>query len=130
MRRGFEAFSRGDLDAGLAEIHPEIEWHLAFRLPDLPPEKTVFLGHDEVRDLWAAFRGVWDELTLEGEELLYDSDDVVIERVRFRGRGGASGIEVDRVIHYVQEMRDGKLVRIRPFDSAEEAFAAAGVERE
>ena len=128
--RGFEAFSHGDWDACLAEIDPEIEWHLTFQLPDLPPEKTVFRGHDEVKTLWDAFRGAWDELTLELEQVLYDRDDMVIAKVRFRGRGGSSGAEVDRVLFYVQELREARLLRLRPFQSEAEAFAAADVERD
>jgi ketosteroid isomerase-like protein len=127
-RRGFEAFSRGDLDGCLATIHPEIEWHLAFRLPDLPPDKTVFRGHDEVSDLWAAFRSVWEEMTLEIQEILFDRDDTVIVRCRFAARGGTSGAEVDRIVYYVQVLRDKRLIRNVPFDTAEEAFAYAGVE--
>jgi ketosteroid isomerase-like protein len=54
MRAGFAAFSRGDWDSTLDLVDPEVEWHLTFRLPDLPPGKTVFTGHDEVRQLWEA----------------------------------------------------------------------------
>jgi ketosteroid isomerase-like protein len=125
--RAFEAFSRNDLEAGLAAIDPDIEWHVTFRVPDLPPDKTVLRGHDEVRRLWASLREVWDEFTLEREEILYDRDDLLVERVRFRGRGSASGVEVDRVIWYVQDLRDARLIRIRPFESRAEALAAAGI---
>jgi ketosteroid isomerase-like protein len=129
MRRGFAAFSRGDWDGLLADVDPEIEWHLVFQLPDLPPEKQVFHGHDELRTLFDAFGSVWDQLTLEVEEVLHDADDLLILRVRFHGRGGASGIEVDRSLFLVEELRDAKLRRQRPFETEEEAFAAAGVER-
>jgi ketosteroid isomerase-like protein len=129
-RRGFEAFSLGDLDACLALMDPEIEWHLAFQLPDLPPDRKVFHGYDEVRELLDAFRSVWDELCVDLEEVLHDADDTLIERVRFQGRGAGSGVEVDRIVFYVQELRDGKLLRQRPFDAETEAFAAAGVERQ
>ena len=127
-QRAFDAFSRGDLEAGIATIDPDVEWHVALRLPDLPPDKTVFHGHEEVRKLWSAVRDSWGEFSLEREQILHDADDVLVERVRFRGLGAASGIEVDRVLWYVQELRDGRLTRIRPFDSAAEALAAAGVE--
>jgi ketosteroid isomerase-like protein len=127
--RGFEAFSQGELEASLSEIHPEVEWHVAFPLPDLPPEKQVYWGHDEVRELWSAFRSVWDELRLEIEEVLHDADDVVVVRTLFTGKGGASGAEVSRTLTYVLEIQDEKLARIRPFGTEEEAFAAAGVER-
>ncbi len=129
-KRGFEAFSLGDLDACLALMDPEIEWHLAFQLPDLPPDRKVFHGYDEVRELWVAFRSAWDELSVVLEEVLHDADDTLIERVRFRGRGAGSGIQVDRVVFYVQELRDEKLLRQRPFNTEMEALAAAGVERQ
>ena len=49
MRVGFDAWSRGSLDESLAVMDPAIEWHIAFRLPDLPPDLRVVRGHDEVR---------------------------------------------------------------------------------
>jgi ketosteroid isomerase-like protein len=129
MRRGFAAFSRHDWDACLAEIHPEIEWHLTFQLPDLPPDKKVFRGHDEVRMLFENLSGVWEELTLELLEVLHETDDGQILKVRFAGTGGGSGIEVDRTLFYVHDVRDGLLVRQRPYDTEQEAFDAAGVKR-
>lgn len=127
VKRAFAAFSRGDWTACLAEVHPEIEWHITFQLPDLPPEKKVFRGHDEVRTLFDNLSEAWDELTLELLEVLHEDDDGQILKVRFAGRSGGSGIEVDRVLFYVHDVRDGLMVRQRPFDTAEEAFAAAGV---
>lgn len=120
------AWSRGDLDASLAEMHQDIEWHVAFRLPDLPPGKDVFHGHDEVRRLWTGLREVWDEITLDIEEELWESKETALVRVRFRGTGGSSGIEVDRVLYYVLDVEDELLRRIRPFDDEAEARRAAG----
>jgi ketosteroid isomerase-like protein len=34
IHRGLDAFSRGDFDAGVADMQPDVEWHLSFRLPD------------------------------------------------------------------------------------------------
>jgi ketosteroid isomerase-like protein len=126
-RQGLETFSRGELDETLATLHPEVEWHIAFRLPDLPPDMRVARGHDEVKELWRAFRSVWDELTVEVEEILYDVDDMLMARVRFRGRGSGSGVEVDRALFYVLHIGDGLLLRIQPFDTLEEAERAAGL---
>ena len=121
------AFSRGELEGGIATLDPAIEWHLAFQLPDLPPGKTVFHGHDEVRELWRAFRSAWAELVIDWEEVEDEKDDILIVRVRFRGRGGASGAEVDRTIFYLLELEDSLLQRIRPFDKLSEARSAAGI---
>jgi ketosteroid isomerase-like protein len=127
-RRGFEAWSRGDWKAVLADMDPEIEWHVSFRLPDLPPEKTVYRGHEELQQLWNAFTEVWDTLRVDVEELLHDADDQVILRCRFVGLGESSGIEVDRRIYYLLVIRDLKLTNIRPFDSEAEARRAAGID--
>ena len=130
MRDGLAAFSVGDLDGAVAQMSPEIEWHLAFELPDLPADKRIFRGRDQVRELFAAFRSVWEELTVEIEEVLYDVDPVFVARARFRGLGGTSGIEVDRVLYYVAEVEDGMLRVLRPFDELDEARSAAGLEDE
>jgi ketosteroid isomerase-like protein len=128
VRRGFGAFSRGELDESLSTMAPDVEWHIAFRLPDLPPGMTIVRGHDQVRQLWAAFRSAWQQITVEIEEMLHDADDILIGRVRFVGRGAGSGIEVDRTLFYVLDLRDELLARIRPFDDLDEARRAAGLD--
>jgi ketosteroid isomerase-like protein len=125
IEHGFDAFSRGDLEASLAIMDPEIEWHVAFRLPDLPFDKPVYRGIAEVRELWTAFRSTWDPLTISLEEVIEQRDGVVIARARFLGRGRKSGIEVDRSVFYVHEIENGLLKRLRPFDTLDEALAAA-----
>jgi ketosteroid isomerase-like protein len=64
LRDGLDAFSRGNLGESLDPMHPDIEWHVAFRLPDLPLPKDVYRGRDEVEMLWQQFRSAWDELTV------------------------------------------------------------------
>jgi ketosteroid isomerase-like protein len=121
-------WSEGDLEGTLATLHEDVEWHIAFEIPDLPTGKTVYVGHDEVQQVWDAFRSVWETITLEIEEVLHDEGDQFVYRARFHGKGGASGIEIDRIIYYVLEIEDGKLRRTRPFETREEAFEAAGIE--
>jgi ketosteroid isomerase-like protein len=127
IHRGLDAFSRGDFDAGVEDMQPDVEWHVSFRLPDLPLDKAVYHGHHEVRRLWAAFRSGWAKLTVTLEEVVDAREDFVVVRTRFVGRGSASGIEVDRTIFYVFEIAAGKLKRLRPFDTEAEALEAAGL---
>jgi ketosteroid isomerase-like protein len=126
--RGFDAFSRRDLDKSLAEMHPEVEWHVAFRLPDLPPDKDIYRGHQEVRELWESLLEVWDSLTIEVEEVLEDRDDLLVLRTRFTGRSTRHGVDIERVVYYVMEVRERKLRRVRPFESEAEAREAAGAD--
>ena len=127
IRRGLDAFSRGDFDAGVEDMEPDVEWHVSFRLPDLPLDKAVYQGQDEVRSLWAAFRSGWAKLTVTLEEVVEAREGLVVVRTRFVGQGSASGIEVDRTIFYVFEIASGKLKRLRPFDTEAEALEAAGL---
>jgi ketosteroid isomerase-like protein len=126
-RESLAMWSSGDLEGTLATISPQIEWYAVFELPDLPPGKDVYRGRDEVRGLWKAFRSVWDEITIELDEVLHDADKVLVAEAHFHARGGASGIELDRRIFYVFEL-DGELLRrLRQFETADEALGAAGV---
>lgn len=131
-REGLDAFSRRDFDASLAIMHPDIEWHLTFPLPDLPPGKTVFRGHDEVRSLWENFTSTWESMTIEIEgieaEEPAERGEIVIVHVRFCGLGEGSGIEVDQSLYYVFEIEDDLLVRLRPTDSLDEARTMAGLD--
>jgi ketosteroid isomerase-like protein len=127
-RRSLECFSRDDVESALAFIDPEVEWHRAFHLPGVTPDKAVFHGHEEVRQLWTEWRSVWDEISVQIEEVLHDADDVAVARTRFRARGAASGAQVERRFFYVMNFRDGKLVRSRPFEDLGEARRAAGLD--
>ena len=75
LREGLDAFSRGDLSESLERMHPDIEWHVVFRLPDLPLPKNVYRGREEVEVLWKQFRSAWDEMTVRLEEVLHVDDE-------------------------------------------------------
>jgi len=125
INRGLAAFSRNDFDEAVSEMHPDIEWHIAFRMPELPPNTTVFHGTDEVRALWSMTKAAWDDLCVGVEDVIDERGDVVVVRARFVGRLRSAGLEIDRVVYYVFELEDEKLRRLRPFDSKAEALAAA-----
>jgi ketosteroid isomerase-like protein len=128
LERGLDAFSRGAFDEVIDTVHPEIEWHITFRLPDRPHAKDVYRGREEVKDLWAAFASVWDELTIALEEILYADDERVVARARFRGRGEGSGVEVDRLVFFAYRIRDGMLVYSRAFDDEASARRDLGLD--
>ena len=128
IREGFRAFSEGRFEDTIAILDPDIEWHIAFRLPDLPRNQPVVRGHDAVREVWQRFTGVWERLVFDPEEFLYEGDDQAIVRIHVQGTGGESGVEVDRTLYYLLTIRDQKLLRIQPFDTPGEAAAAGGVE--
>ena len=128
-RRALAAFSAGDFEASLATMDPEIEWHLFFRLPDLPL-RSVYRGRDEVRAIWNVLAAAWESFGIEIEEILHADDEVIVLRGRFRGRGAESGVEVDRVVYYHLRLADGLLTYIRGFDDEAAARRDAGLDRD
>ena len=123
---GLAAFSSNDFDAAVSDMHPDIEWHVLFRMPELPPGKTVFRGTAEVRELWALIKGGWDDIQVGVEDVVADRGDTTVVRARFVGKLRDSDVAIDRVVYYVFEIEDGLLRRLRPFDTEAEALAAAG----
>jgi ketosteroid isomerase-like protein len=127
-RRALDAFGRGALDEAVGYIDPDIEWHVTFRLPDLPPSKNVLRGREEVLDLWRAFTSVWARIDLEIEEFLYVDDERQVLRARFVGEGSESGIEVDRTVFLSYRIRDGRLVYSRTHDDEASARRDLGLD--
>jgi ketosteroid isomerase-like protein len=129
IRTGLRAFSEGRFEDSAGTLHPDVEWHIAFQLPDLPPDRRVVRGREAVLDLWRQFTGVFDEMVFEPEEILHDVGGTVITRVHVRGVGGESGIVVDQTLFYVMTIGDeGLLERIVPYETLADAAEAAGVE--
>src|SRR5919206_5345557 len=113
VRRFYAAWTAGDLDAMLAELHPEVE---AQPVLGLLYERPSYRGHggmsrwfDEVDDLWDDFE--------TQVEATYEVDGAVIAFVRLvaytRGRASDSRIAV------VCRFRDGKIVSFRGRDRDE-----------
>lgn len=127
LRHGLDAFSRGDYDEAMVHVHPEIEWHVTFRIPDLPQARNVYRGPEEIKELWVAFASVWEELTIELEEVLYADEERIVGRARFRGRGAGSGVEVDRMFFYAYRMREGLLAYSHAFEDEASARRDLGL---
>jgi ketosteroid isomerase-like protein len=51
----------------------------------------------------------------------------VVLVTRHHGTGRASGVTVQTLVAYVVTVRDGKLVRLRIFDTRAQAFDAVGL---
>ena len=63
---------------------------------------------------------------MEVEELT-DLGEHVLARVHEYGRGAGSGVEVDRQLFQLFQLRDQKIVRLRMFEDRHDALEAAGL---
>jgi uncharacterized protein len=121
VRRGYEAFARGDLETAMELFHPDIEWHD----PDRPGGGTYRGREGVLRNLEEWLEG-WEEFRLEPEEFLEAGDQVVV-LVRQSGRGKGSGVEIEAPLAQAFRVREGKVVWARIYASREEALEAAGL---
>jgi uncharacterized protein len=124
LRQGFEDFARGDMDAVLERLDPDIEWRPAIA-PILGVETVR--GREAVRqfftrDLYEGF----DEF--HAEPVAYeDLGDAVLVTTRYIGRGESTGLEIDQTFASLYRFRDGKAVSMRDYSTRTEALEAAGL---
>src|SRR5215213_3544356 len=95
-KRFYEARNRGDVDAVLAECHPDVTWHPHLAtLGGRPIE-----GHDGVRAYMASLQEDWECFRHEPEEFL-DSGDKVVALLHTYARGHSSGANVEMAVGHV-----------------------------
>ena len=121
VRESHEAFRRRDLDAFLGYMDPDVE----FTSLVLEVEGT-YRGHEGVRSWWDNILSVfpdWQPRAVEEREV----GDRLVLRIRAEGTGTGSGINVDRDIWQVAEVRDGRLRSWKFFRTEREALEAAAL---
>jgi ketosteroid isomerase-like protein len=122
VRAGYEAYNRGDIEAALAPLHPDIEWWPAADEPITAP----YRGHDGYRTLVAGGREAVPDLQVEIEEL-FVAGARVVACLRFWGRGGDSRVPVEIRETHVARVRDGKIIEVREYREKAEALEAVGL---
>jgi putative acetyltransferase len=125
LRRIVEAGSRGDVEALLADLHPEIEWHSAILVP-MRGQTTVARGH---RGVPRMFQDFWDTFAESAVDLseVRDLGDRVVAIGCIRWRGKESGVETESPWSCVADFKDGNAIRVRAYLEPEAALAAAGL---
>jgi ketosteroid isomerase-like protein len=126
VRGVFEAAASGDTAAVMALYDPDIEWDVS-RTQRAAMAGRAGRGREALlrwlRDWYDAWETVDDDL----EELLDAGDQGVVSIMVQRGRGRASGVEVEDRLGAVWTIQEGKVVRTVWFPSPEEALEAVGL---
>ena len=121
VRRGIDAFSRGDLKGVLDDLSPEFEFNPSGRFMDT---HQTYRGREGFVDFWRGFRAAWEEITVSIERI-EDLDNRVLTLGTFHGKGGESGVEVNAEAGWLHTIEDGLIVHLRSFATWNEALEAA-----
>ena len=126
VRRVVEAWNADDLDAYLADLDPEVEWHPSIE-PALEGGETTYRGHDGAGKAWADYRGgAWERLTIRIQEIRDLGESVlVLGHIDLTAR--TTGIEFTEEFGSLMIFRGGKVLRSQDFLSHAVALEAAGL---
>jgi ketosteroid isomerase-like protein len=125
-RRGVEAWNANDLDAFLAWLDPEVEWHPSIE-PALEGGETTYRGLDGARKAWDDYRGgAWERLTIQIQEFR-DLGDSVLALGHIDLTARTTGLEFTEEVGSLMTFRGGKVLRSQDFLSHADALEAAGL---
>lgn len=118
----FEHWNRGDWEATLRYLDPDVEWRTATALLDLP---QLSRGHDGVRAFWRTWTASWTNIQVDAEEFIPAGDELLV-LVRWRAISH-TGIEVDQPVAFRFLIRDERVTRFISYWEREDAFEALGL---
>jgi ketosteroid isomerase-like protein len=119
VRQIIDALNRGDVDGMLARMHPDFEWTPL----ETSPAARVCRGREQVRRYVEDWRCTFEDLRLVLEDPTEVADRLVT-MVHGKGRGRASGLELDTRFCQVWTLRDGKPAGMREYATRDQALAA------
>jgi ketosteroid isomerase-like protein len=122
IRRGYELWNQGDVNAVSRMWSDDFEWH---NDPAWPGQR-VYYGRDAVvRFLEEEVADIIHLGEIDVERIETVGDELVI-CMWAHTRGHDSNVDIGKVpIFHVARVRDGKVVRVRAFQDEAQAMAAA-----
>jgi uncharacterized protein len=118
VREIWDAYSRGDFDQIRAHSDPAVVM--------ISVEEGPLYGIEAVRKNQERWSEAWKDSETTVDEVIGVGDRVFVA-ARFRGRGRASGAEVQGRHFEVYTLRNGKVLRVDEYADREEALEAAGL---
>jgi ketosteroid isomerase-like protein len=124
VRRAFDAYVGGDIDAVLRLCAEDIVVTQAPEVPGVSPQQH---GHDGVLDAFRIWPEQWDDFEIEIQRVVADPGDYVVVATRQSGRGKQSGVEVEADFTFVFTIASRKIREWRIFAHESQALAAIGL---
>jgi|ERR1700733_1284677 len=123
VRRSWQAFVDGGLDALMEYFDPEINWRAIEGAPDDVGEMH---GKDAVHRYLQDWLDTFEGITSSPTELIDAGDHLVVAAMYVTGRARLSGIETELRYAIAYTVRDGRIVRGREYADRDEALKAVG----
>jgi ketosteroid isomerase-like protein len=123
VRRGTDAYNRGDLDGILENWAPDavLDWSNSRGF-----DAGVFRGHDEIRAHWQRLLAAFDEVRIELVDPIEVEDGLlIVENVGYLL--GRDGIEVQTRSAWLITIRDGKTTSFTLYQTKQDALEAVGL---
>jgi ketosteroid isomerase-like protein len=124
VRRSWQAFADGGLDAWMAYVDSEVNWRAIEGAPDDVGEMH---GEDALRRYVQDWLDTFEGITSIPTELIDAGDDLVVAALQVTGRARLSGIETELCYAVVYTVRDGRIVRGREYADRDQALEAVGL---
>jgi ketosteroid isomerase-like protein len=124
VQRVMRRFADQDIEAALEDIDPEatLDWSNSDAL-----DSGVYTGHAAWRAFLRARDGALGERHLDSADLLTPAIDTVVLVGRVREQGRASGVAVETQGAAVWNLRNGKVMRLKIYQSSDDALKSVGL---
>lgn len=121
VRAAYAAWNRGDLDATVETMHPDVEVMQDSRIPGAIQVK----GKSAARGWLESFYETWERFDITLEEIVGAGEAVAVVAL-IRARGKTSGVSVEQHVGHVLTIRNGQTIRWQSYMTPEEALEAVG----
>ena len=118
------AGDRSSVDEFVDRLAPDVEFEEDPRFP----EAGTYRGREELRRYYDQFVAQFDRYRFNVEDVIGAGEDTVLVCLHLEGRGKGGGAEFDAHVGWVFTLRDGQVVRIRPYFDRDEALEALGLD--
>ena len=126
VRRVYDAVARRDGVTPFEIYAEDIVWDISETQRAALYAKSVYVGHDGVREIWRESFAALGSVDFEVDDLV-DAGQHVFAVVRDRAVGRASGAPAEATHFAVWTVANGRVVRLQVFDQRERALEAAGL---
>ena len=126
VRSLFEAFNRGDIEAGTKVIDRCVVFDVRGMELESEDFARVYFGPEAVRDFWRAWLPEWTDMRVEVQWIRGVGDRVIVWLHQLQV-GRRSGLPVEFYVAWDFLFRDGKIVRMAFFREEGKALEAVGL---